>query len=760
LVAGDFTGDGRDGVAVLNQGTHSFTVLAADGNGGFASPLPGFTTSTSGGLLINDRPVAIVAGDFNRDNKTDLAVLMEDTGQLWIYTGNGNGTFRHSFSIPVGAEATGLSVVPGSGNGVLNLLVGNGFGDVLTLEGKGDGTFQIQGRRVSLAVVPNLLGPGQAGVLVGDQQNNRVTVQAPSANGTAYTQVQSLGSGGSQQMAPGDVEWAVLDRGATLPDAIVVGTGSNSVAVYRTLSVNQGLPTFSSSRETYFVGTAPTAITVADINGDGIPDMLVADQGSNDVSVIFGSFNADGDWVGIPGPRLKSGGDGPSAVIVRELTGNRVPDLAVVNGGSGTVTLLPAVGGGFFDDQRPRVLFNLGSAVAQAPTFTGDSGLGYAVTANGNLVRFDLDNPQFGANVVYSGGQVVAAQALPSGQVVAALADGIVDLLAPKGNFLAVESEFLSKGGTPALPSAIDVVNKANGLFDVLVTSEGSDTIYVFDAGAALSEASVLSGVSASAASLNSFQSFALTSTQVGLLVVNTNATSISATAASTSTSGATSAVSLSAATIATGLSLGTFSSLGNGPATGTGTAVLVSVEGNTYLSVPILGLGTESEAQAENGMGRMPWLSSLCPFGDTSAMTRFIIGLDEALREYRGFEEKSLLRQAGPSHDPWNEDLFHQHLPVPPPVLYQEPDDATGGGNHGAMAPDRNQNRLPWDDRFEQPDVRAVLPPARMIGGLKALGGVLSILSLLPTMFGRFSRGKGIPDNAVSPKATREADS
>ena len=118
------------------------------------------TTSTSDGSSINTRPGAIVAGDFNRDGQLDLAVLMEDTGVLWIYSGNGDGTFRHTFSIPVGDEATGLSVVPAGGNGLLNLLVGNGFGDVLTLEGKGDGTFQIQGNRVSLSVVPNLLGPG------------------------------------------------------------------------------------------------------------------------------------------------------------------------------------------------------------------------------------------------------------------------------------------------------------------------------------------------------------------------------------------------------------------------------------------------------------------------------------------------------------------------------------------------------------------------------------------------------------------------
>ena len=108
------------------------------------------------------------------------------------------------------------------------------------------------------------------------------------------------------------------------------------------------------------------------------------------------------------------------------------------------MTLLPGVGGGFFDDQDPQALFNLGSAVVQPPTFAGTSGLGYAVTAGGNLVRFDLDDPAAGASVVYSGQQVVAAQALTSGQVVVALANGVVDLLVPQGNGLSVESQLLA----------------------------------------------------------------------------------------------------------------------------------------------------------------------------------------------------------------------------------------------------------------------------------------------------------------------------
>ena len=146
------------------------------------------------------------------------------------------------------------------------------------------------------------------------------------------------------------------------------------------------------------------------------------------------------------------------------------------------------------------------------------------------------------------------------------------------------------------------------------------------------------------------------------------------------------------------GLSLGGFSSLGNGSTTGTGDALLVSVEGNTYLSVPILDFGSEHGEEAGNGEGRMPWLSAMHPFGDTSPLTRFVIGLDEALRDYRGSEECTLPGNLGRSDDPWNEDLFYRHLPAGPPVLRQEKDEAAEGGSPEAMRPDSYQDSI--DDR------------------------------------------------------------
>jgi hypothetical protein len=671
LVAGDFTGDGRGDLVVVNQGAHSFSLLPADGSGGVSDPSLALTTSTSDGLTRNERPRAIVAGDFNRDGRLDLALLMEDTGQVWIYSGNGDGTFRHTFSIPVGDQATGLSVVPGNGPGLLDLLVGNGFGDVLDLTGKGDGTFQISGKRVSLSVVPDLLGPGVAGVLVGNQQDDSVTVQAPTAGGTAFAPVQTLpSSGGSGQLAPGAVDWFTLDGGAALPDAVVVSSGSNSVIVYRTIGVRDGVPLFAPSPKTYFVGTAPASITVADINGDGIPDMLVANRGSNDVSVIFGSHDAQGDWIGTPGPRLKAGGDGPIAIAVRPGAGG-VPDLAVINGGSGTVTLLPGVGGGFFDDRQPKTLFNLGGALAQPPSFTPGTGLGYAVASDGNLVRFDLDDPSAGASVAFSAAPVVAAQALASGAVVVALADGFVDILAPTtgSGALAVTSELKPQGGTPTLPSAIDVVANSNGQLNVLVSSQGSDTLFVFaQASAADVASSAASSAQAGSASVGPNLALTTTTTTTSTSSVTATSSAASASSSSASTSSSTSSSSVTATVSSSSvLSLGSFSSSVSGATNAIGNAVLVSVEGNRYLSVPVLDFGSSRDDEGES---RMPWLATAHDVGETTPLTRFIMGIDEALRAYQGASDLTPSTRSGPGRDPWHEDLFFRPATTPRPVV------------------------------------------------------------------------------------------
>src|SRR5262249_53583160 len=126
----------------------------------------------------------------------------------------------------------------------------------------------------------------------------------------------------------------------------------------------------------FVVGTNPVSVAVADVNGDGHPDLVVANydyySNSNDVSVLLGK--GDGTF---QGPLFYGAGGLPSAVVVADVNGDGHPDL-VVN--IGVVSVLLGKGDGTFQGPQFYGAGGLPSAVVVADV----NGDGYPdlVTAN------------------------------------------------------------------------------------------------------------------------------------------------------------------------------------------------------------------------------------------------------------------------------------------------------------------------------------------------------------------------------------------
>jgi hypothetical protein len=186
---------------------------------------------------------------------------------------------------------------------------------------------------------------------------------------------------------------------------VVANSGANDVLVYRGLGNGE----FDAAGvQTYFAGTDPVGITIADVNQDGTPDVVVANEGSNDVSMFLGQETSSG-WSLTPGPRLKAGGVGPVSTTVQDVNGDGIPDLLVTNSQSNNVTLLSGLGGGFFDDQGPRS-FSTGASPQEALVghFESPTTLDLVtINAGSNDVSFF---PGFGAGVLIpTGGETPMA---------------------------------------------------------------------------------------------------------------------------------------------------------------------------------------------------------------------------------------------------------------------------------------------------------------------------------------------------------------
>ena len=307
------------------------------GDGAFAN---------AGCLLTSDAAQVVRVADLNGDGIPDL-VLLGPKG-VSIALGDGQGGFRELPTMDVGPNATGLSVADVNGDGKPDLLVRNSYGYVLVLLGNGDGTFQpyrTVDQQIVLAVA-DLRGDGQKDVIYADQALDRVTVQY---GGSGPPSV--LGDRSQGLLAPSAVTLADLN-GDGIPDLIVANSGRNDVLVYPGLGDGQfGLA------HAFDVGTNPVGVTVADLNGDGIPDLVVADKSSNAVSVLLGEGRGN-SWTLRPEIRFQAG-FGPTATVVKDVTGNGIPDILVSDSQSNQVLLLRGIGQWFFDYTNPQI-FDVG----------------------------------------------------------------------------------------------------------------------------------------------------------------------------------------------------------------------------------------------------------------------------------------------------------------------------------------------------------------------------------------------------------------
>jgi hypothetical protein len=388
MAAGAFRVGGPPDLVAVDPGSNTFSVLSGLGEGRFANPVVLPTASPA---------IAVRVADLEGNGIPD-AILLSASG-VTVYRGDGKGGFLpEPFTIGAGPDPAGLTVADINHGGKLDLLVSHAHGDLLVLLGNGDGTFQPYYRadqQVALAVLPN--GSATPDFIYADQGRDRVTVDYSGGQSSV------LGDSSSGLLAPGAVQLADLN-GDGIPDLIVADSGSNDVLVYPGLGNGQFGPELNGGHG-FFTGTDPVGITVANLNrGAPGPDLVIANKGSNDVSILVNQPTAIGGFTFVPGPRLH-GGLGPTSTVVENLPADPFPDLLVSDSGSNQVRLLRGVGGGFFNDQNPTI-YSVGSAPNQVliGTFTGGAGQSpqvLTVNQGSNDVTL-ISNPGSDAPVIQS----------------------------------------------------------------------------------------------------------------------------------------------------------------------------------------------------------------------------------------------------------------------------------------------------------------------------------------------------------------------
>jgi hypothetical protein len=333
MVTGDFNGDGKPDLAVVNPSEGTISVLLSNGDGTFQAPKSSRVYS----------PISLATGDFNGDGKLDLAVAScgsdNTCGQgddaVSILLGNGDGTFKTRLDFATGTSADALAVADLNRDGKLDLIVGNSFSTVGVLLGNGDGTFQTH--------VDYNTGNGPFSIVVGDFNGDGfLDVAASNTCGASSCQgpgsISVLLGNGDGTLQP-QVEYATANGPVSLVTADFNRDGKLDLAVANASSylppssmqvlLGNGDGTFQPA-VSYAVGIDPAALVAGDINGDGVLDLILSNTagGGNSTSLSVFLGNGDGTFqpqVIYPSPI------NPYALALADFNGDGKLDLAVAS---------------------------------------------------------------------------------------------------------------------------------------------------------------------------------------------------------------------------------------------------------------------------------------------------------------------------------------------------------------------------------------------------------------------------------------------
>lgn len=487
VAVGDFNGDDRKDIIVANPGSNSFAVLFRLFDGSYSTPA---VTLLSG---RNTRFATVEVADLDRDGDDDVVFANQAgtriTPVLQEVLSDGQHVLTQRAVQDLPTALTGLTLHDANGDGLPDVFATNEFGDLLLLLNQGDGRFaeDRQAQRSIPIAVQDLDGDGKLDVVLANQGLDAVKINYGRSDDPKA--LQELASSDNGVTAPGAVKLADLN-GDGVADLIVPNTGGNSVLIYK----GRGDGTFEAG-ESIFTGSNPTSVTVNDLDHDGHMDLVVTNRGSNTVAVFYGQAVSDSQTIaGTTAIPFRAGalsrlpsGSGPVDAQVVSLPnpdGSMQTGLVVTNSTSNSVSFIPSVGNGIFN------------AIPSNTVPLGFSPLPGAIV-NGNLV---LPNP--GGNslgfvplsaAIFNGSQPNISFSLPVFDRPVGIdgtadvnQDGLFDLLVANNGDGSV-SLLLGDGKGFDFSGSffLDGITHASALqvagFELYVTEEGHEFFTVFD---------------------------------------------------------------------------------------------------------------------------------------------------------------------------------------------------------------------------------------------------------------------------------------
>jgi hypothetical protein len=344
LCNADLDGDGKPDLIVANGDSSTVTIYHNNSTPGNIS----FSEVASFAMGNTGYPIGVTAGDLDGDGKPDIVISNYYTQTLTFYRNAstpGNIVMDSVLSVPSGSYVLGASIADINDDGKPEVIVACQGSNILSIYTNSSTLGHIAFSNETTIMAPSGGSPFKAVVADIDGDGKPDIVAANSYLNTVSVYRNTTPTGGTISFAP-DVDFntgnfpegtAIGDiDGDGKPDLVVANNSDNTLSVLLNTST-VGNVSFA-PQVTVNSGSSAYDLVIADFDGDGKPDIGVDDQFNNTVSV---HRNVSTPGTVALNPNVDySTGNFPYSITTADFDGDGKPDLAVVNDGDNTFTVL------------------------------------------------------------------------------------------------------------------------------------------------------------------------------------------------------------------------------------------------------------------------------------------------------------------------------------------------------------------------------------------------------------------------------------
>ncbi len=349
VAMGDLNGDGIPDLAIANNSSASVSVLLNTTAPGAAAP----SFAVKQDFTTGSFPKSVAIGDLNRDGLLDLAVANEigATVSVLLNTtapGAAIPSFAAKQDFTTGSLSNSVTLGDLNGDGALDLAVANNGSNTVsvlfntTAPGSALLSFFKQdfaaGGNPIFVALGDLNRDGELDIAVTNAVNTvsvLLNTTAPGATTPSFATKQDFGTGAVP------ISVAVRDlNGDGAPDLAVANVNDSAISVLLNTSAPGAVTLSFATKQDFATGNSPSSVTVGDLNGDGRVDLGVACFSSNVVSVLINTTAPGAATPSFAAKQDFATGSGSQSVTTGDMNGDGKLDLSVANHGANTVSVL------------------------------------------------------------------------------------------------------------------------------------------------------------------------------------------------------------------------------------------------------------------------------------------------------------------------------------------------------------------------------------------------------------------------------------